>query len=133
MATLRAMPVIDVSDVRAAEAFWLRAGFASHGVWGEPARFVIVQRGDVTLALSRAEQDPPPRNGWWAAYVYVDDLEALHAEFSAEGLVPGEIRSPEHYGMRDFDLIDPDGNRVGFGQSLCPAPGPGLEEDRGRG
>ena len=133
MATIRAMPVIDVRDVVAAEAFWIRAGFASHGTWGEPPAFAIVQRGAATLALSRMAAEVPPRNGWWAAYVYVEDIAALHAEFRAEGLEPGPIRTPEHYGCRDFDLIDPDGNRVAFGQALCPAPGPGLAEDRGRG
>ncbi len=133
MATIRAMPVIDVSDVKAAEAFWTRAGFASHGTWGEPPAFAIVQRGAATLALSRMAAEVPPRNGWWAAYVYVEDVEALHAEFAAEGLAPGPIRRPEHYGCRDFDLVDPDGNRVAFGQALCPVPGPGLAEDRGRG
>jgi catechol 2,3-dioxygenase-like lactoylglutathione lyase family enzyme len=132
MTVLRAMPVIDVRDVAAAEAFWRRAGFASHGIWGDPPAFAIVQRGDATLALSRAVGEPP-RNGWWAAYVYVDDVEALHAELAAEGLAPGKIRSPEHYGCRDFDLVDPDGNRVAFGQALHPVPGPGLGEARGRG
>ena len=133
MATIKAMPVIDVRDVEAAEAFWIRAGFASHGTWGEPPTFAIVQRGAATLALSPMAAEVPPRNGWWAAYVYVEDVAALHAEFRAEGLEPGPIRTPEHYGCRDFDLIDPDGNRVAFGQALCPAPGPGLAEDRGRG
>ena len=106
MATIRAMPVIDVRDVEAAEAFWIRAGFASHGTWGDPPAFAILQRGAATLALSRATTEPPPCNGWWAAYVYLEDVAALHAEFWAEGLEPGPIRTPEHYGCRDFGLID---------------------------
>lgn len=133
MATIRAMPVLDVRDVAAAEAFWARAGFASHGAWGDPPAFSIVQRGDVTLGLCRAEAAAP--NSWWSAYVYVEDVAALRAELLAEGLAVGEMREPEIYGMRDFDLTDPDGNRIGFGQSLRPVPGPGLGlgEDRGRG
>lgn len=40
------------------------------------------------------------------------------------------IRSPERFGCRDFDLAEPDGNRVAFGQALHPVPGPGSGETR---
>ena len=61
MTTLRAMPVIDVSDVAASEAFWKGLGFASHGLWGDPPGFGIVQRGDVTFGLSLADRSGPSR------------------------------------------------------------------------
>lgn len=134
MQTLRAMPVLDVRDVAASAAFYARLGFASHGLWGEPPAFAIVQRGDVTLALSLADRTRPvPHNHGWAAYVYVSDVAALHAEFAGEGASPGPIRRPEHYGCDDFDVVDPDGHRIAFGQSRHPVPGPGLDADRGRG
>ena len=134
MSTLRAMPILDVSDVPASEAFYARAGFASHGHWGDPPSFAIVQRGDVTLGLSlKSATDPLPRNQWWAAYLYVSDVEALHAEFSAEGLAPSDISRPTHYGCDDFDICDPDGHRLAFGQARAPDPGPGLGHERGRG
>ena len=135
MATLRVMPVLQVRDVSCSMAFYERLGFSSHGSWGEPALFAIVQRGDVTLALDRARQDDPiPVNQWWAAYVYVDDARALREEFVALGLPDmTEMHHPEHYGCIDFDVVDPDGHRIAFGQSLHPVPGPGLDDDRGRG
>ncbi|MDW4496459.1 hypothetical protein R5H30_00580 [Sulfitobacter sp. D35] len=131
MQTLRAMPVLDVSDVAASVAFYDRLGFASHGIWGEPGSFAIVQRGDVTLGLSLS--DHVHRNHGWAAYVYVSDVEALHAEFETTGAAPSAIRHPEHYGCDDFDIADPDGHRIAFGQSRNPVPGPGLDHDRGKG
>ncbi|MEL6233116.1 MAG: VOC family protein [Pseudomonadota bacterium] len=135
MSALRAMPVLDVADVVASEAFYQGLGFDSHGVWrheGE-AEFCIVQRGDVTLALNRGH-GPIPRNHYWAAYLYVSDVAALHAEFTALDLPElTAIRRDNPYGCDDFDLTDPDGHRLAFGQSHDPTPGPGLDETRGRG
>lgn len=132
MATLRAMPVLQVTDVDRSVAFYGQLGFASHGTWGAPPAFCIVQRGDVTLALDRGEGQPPV-NQWWAAYIYVEDAEALQAEFDALNVQTTQMHRPTEYGCIDFDVVDPDGHRIAFGQSLNPVPGPGLDTDRGRG
>ena len=132
MKTIRAMPVLQVSDVSASVAHYERLGFSSHGAWNDPPDFAIIQRGDVTLALDRGE-GAPPTNQWWAAYIYVEDAESLRRELLAEGLSPTEMHRPEYYGCIDFDVIDPDGHRIAFGQALDPTPGPGLTEDRGLG
>lgn len=134
MKTIRAMPVLEVADVAASSAYYQSLGFHDGGPWGDPPGFAILQRGDVTLALSRACDGPPRVSEAWAAYVYVDDIETLHAEFAAAGAQGlTEIRTPPHYGCRDFDIRDPDGHTIAFGQSNDPRPGPGLSENRGRG
>jgi catechol 2,3-dioxygenase-like lactoylglutathione lyase family enzyme len=119
---LRAMPVLQVSDVAASQAFYCdRLGFVSHGTWGDGPEFCIVQRGKVTIAFDRSRSDGPvPVNQYWAAYVYVEDSDALHAEFAAKGVdIP---RGPEDtfYGSRDFDIRDPDGHLIAFGHDLEP-------------
>ena len=126
---IRSAPVLEVSDVRRSEAFYTeKLGFRCHGTWGDPPDFCIVQRGKVTIMLDRSrDESSPPVNQYWAAYVYVADVEALHREFEAAG-VP-IVRGPEDmpYGCRDFDVRDPDGHLIGFGQDLDPTPaGPGL-------
>jgi catechol 2,3-dioxygenase-like lactoylglutathione lyase family enzyme len=133
MATLRSMPVLQVRDVARSVAFYEKLGFSSHGMWED--LFAIVQRGDVTLALDKAREGGPiPNNQWWAAYIYVDDAKALREEFSACALPEmTEMHFPQDYGCIDFDVVDPDGHRIAFGESLCPVPGPGLNDDRGRG
>ncbi|MBF9032981.1 VOC family protein [Rhodobacterales bacterium HKCCE2091] len=132
METLRAMPVLDVSDLAASAEFYCRLGFSTNGIWGEPPGFAIVQRGAVTLALSLRDLSAPvPGNHGWAAYIYVTDVEALHAEFTAAGVGPTEIRRPTHYGCDDFDVTDPDGHRIAFGQDRHGAAG--LGTDRGGG
>lgn len=133
MKTLRVMPTLQVSDVAASVAFYERLGFESHGYWGDPPEFCIVQRGDVTLGLDLSRDGSIPLNQWWAMYIYVEDAEALRTEFLGHGLEPTEMHRPTHYGCIDFDIVDPDGHRLAFGQALNPEPGPGLGHERGRG
>ena len=135
MNTLRAMPVLQVSDMGRSIDFYKRMGFSGLGWEDEQTGevfFTIAQRGDVTIGLQLL-RGPLRVNTHWAAYVYVDDLPALHREFAGEGLAPTEIRHPETYGCDDFDISDPDGHLIAFGQSRDPVPGPGLSERRGRG
>ena len=133
MKTLRSMPVIDVTDVTKSVAFYARLGFRGHGIWDDPTTgFSIVQRGDVTIGLN-GHHDGVSRNGGWAAYIYVNDIEKLHAEFLGLGLEPTPLGAVKPYGCRDFDMVDLDGHRIAFGQDMSPENGPGLSDERGRG
>lgn len=126
MSMLRAMPVLQVRDVVASAAFYERLGFFHHGFWGDPPGFCIVQRDGISIALDGGDT-PVPTNQWWAVYVYVEDVTRLHAEFSALELSNlTEIRRGNPYGCDDFDVIDPDGHRIAFGQDMQPGARPGL-------
>lgn len=134
MATRRAMPILQVRDPRSSVAFYARLGFDCHGFWGEPPSFCVVQRGDVTIGLYRPERAGMTPNEQWAAYIYVDDVDAVHAELTAEGIAGLGAPCDQPYGCRDFDLRDPDGNGIAFGQDLDPeAYGPGMGPERGKG
>lgn len=115
------MPVLQVVDVQASEAFYTDIlGFASHGVWGDPPGFCIVQRGEVTIALDRAHDGSVPLNQYWAAYLYVTDVDALSEELRSKGAeIAREIEDME-YGCRDFDIRDPDGYLIAFGEDKNP-------------
>jgi len=126
---IRSAPVLQVKDVVASAEFYSdKLGFETAGFWGEPPCFCIVGRGLVTIFLDQSRDDgASPVNQYWAAYVYVDDVEALCEEFSAKGIEI--LRGPEStdYGCREIDVRDPDGHVIGFGQDLQPSPaGPGL-------
>lgn len=133
MNTIRSMTILNVRDVLKSLEFYEKVGFESHGAWGDPPKFCIIQRGDVTLALDRSEATELPLNQWWACYIYVEDAEALKAELTEHGVETTDMHRPTEYGCIDFDVIDPDGHRLAFGQSLNPVPGPGLDDTRGRG
>ena len=126
---IRAMPVLQVKSVSASEEFYCsRLGFTSHGGWGDGPDFCIVQRGDVTIALDRARDGfEPAINQYWAAYVYVEDADALLAQFRDKDVtIKREIENTP-YGLRDFDICDPDGHIICFGHDIDPTvKSPGL-------
>lgn len=128
----RAMPVLDCTDMVRSVAFYKeKLGFDAR-VWGEPVTFAILQRGVVTIALAKADAGKAAVSRNWAAYVYVRDVDALHAELSAHGVV-AETPAPRDYNCRDFTVDDPDGHMIAFGQVLEPdVLGPGLSERIGR-
>ena len=128
---IRSMTVLQVSDLQRSLDFYCGTlGFVSHGNWGEPPCFAIVQRGAVTFALDETREAGAsvPRNQYWAACLYVTGADRLLTDFREAG-VPIE-REPEEtpYGMRDFDIRDPDGHIIAFGEDMRPAEGvqPGL-------
>ena len=134
MNTLRAMPILQVRDVAMSADFYARLGFSCHGFWGDPPGFAIVQRGDVTIGLYRPDNATITPNEYWAAYVYVDNVDALHAEFAALNLPEQTPLCDQEYGCRDFDVVDIDGHRIAFGQDMQPDGfGPGKGPDRGNG
>ena len=126
---IRSSAVLTVRDVVKSEAFYReKLGFMPGSFWGEPPCFCIVGRGSVTILLDQLrEPGKIPVNQYWAAYVYVGDVDAFAEEFRERG---GEIlRGPENmpHGCREFDVRDPDGHIIGIGQDLDPPEkGPGL-------
>lgn len=49
-----------------------------------------------------------------AAYLVVDDVDALHAEFVTRGIAPAEPPEDAPWGRREMMVVDPDGNRLRF-------------------
>lgn len=125
----RSMPVLPCLDVEAMVAFYRdKLGFELANFWkadGELMAFAILSMGRITLALQHAP-DFKPFNGW-SAYLYVGDARALAKRAAHAG---AEIRTEPHetfYGMIEFDVKDPEGHVLAFGQDLSPGPeGPGL-------
>jgi uncharacterized glyoxalase superfamily protein PhnB len=108
-ATLRA------SDVMAlAEWYRDKLGFAITMSWGEPAEYARMQRDAVELAIGRLGE----RFGPSSVYAIVSGVDALYAEFVARGVAMGREVGDQPYRMRDFDLFDPEGNRICFGEAI---------------
>ncbi len=64
------------------------------------------------LLVARTEQ----HKGIGSCYVYVTDADGLYAELCANGAkVLGEPVS-HPWGLRDFGVLDLEGNRITFGQ-----------------
>ena len=130
MATgLRSMPIIPSRDVDATARFFTdMLGFDANAFFRDddgPAFFAIVGLGSVTIGIQRLEQFDTHEGS--VAYVYVDDAKKLARRFSDAG---GTLRHEPHetfYGILEFDLKDPNGHIIAFGQDLSPGQdGPGL-------
>ncbi len=129
----RAMPVLDRTDMAESLSFCRdKLGFSA-ATWGDPPSFAIVQRGTVTLAPTLVEKGRAAVSRTWAAYMYVRDVDALHAEFEAHGVTSFDPPTTQPYHCRDFVAEDPDGHILSLGQVMAPdVPGPGLSDRIGR-
>lgn len=120
---LSCAPVFLVRDVVAAANHYRDAmGFHYERFWGDPPGFVILHRDGMHLMLKQAEDPKHVVPHWtvadklWNAYFWVDDADALHAEFVNRGATIDYGPCDQSYGCREFGIQDLDGHDVGFGQ-----------------
>ncbi|HXE57821.1 MAG TPA: VOC family protein [Gemmatimonadales bacterium] len=120
-------PCFLVADVvRAANYYRDRLGFRYERFWGDPPTFCMVKRDGIVIMLSRVadaravrpNRSATPGGDAWDGYVWVEDADALHAEFASRGAVIVRPPCDQPYGCRDFDVEDCDGYRLCFGQPL---------------
>ena len=105
-------PWFPVSDVTAAVAFYRESlGFDLGWIWGDPPTHANVCRGAIDISLMQK----PSETGTGEAYVALRGVDAYYKELQARHVQVGELDDRE-YGMRDFALVDPDGNRLVFGE-----------------
>ena len=125
----RAMPVLAVTDVAASVAFYRdKLGFEVGGIWPseEEPCFAIVGLGRITIALDLDKTTRPPRGGW-AAYLYIDGVDAYHQALVERGVEIVQAPHDTFYGLREISIRDIDGHMLAFGQDLQPGEqGPGL-------
>ena len=114
--------VFAVENVPASLAFYRdRLGFTARFTLGDPPSYAIIERGPIELHLmppgDKDRQGGQPA-GQSSIYAYSTGLDRLHAALLAQGC-PIEVPPQDFpYGMREFSVRDPDGNRVTFGQEI---------------
>ena len=120
-------PYFLVEDVVSTANFYRdRLGFRYERFWGNPPAFCMVTRGGIVIMLSqhgaagvmRPNHRAVAESDAWDAYVWVDDADALHAEFQARGVTIVRGICDQLYGCRDFDVEDVNGYRLCFGHDL---------------
>jgi catechol 2,3-dioxygenase-like lactoylglutathione lyase family enzyme len=110
--------VFTVGDVAGALGFLVdRLGFVEQFRMGDPPSYAIADRDAVSIQLMPAAQSPATL-GHGRLYVFVANIDALHAEFVGRGC-PIELAPTDlPYGMREMAVRDADGNRITFGQEV---------------
>ena len=113
----RVFPVFAVRDLAAALDFYQnRLGFSLSWTWGTPATRAGVSIGDVEIHLDSGGQGAPP--GQSVVYCHMIDVQTYYAACTARGVSFALELGERPWGMVDFRVIDPDGNRLGFGSTL---------------
>jgi catechol 2,3-dioxygenase-like lactoylglutathione lyase family enzyme len=119
----RHTPMLSVLDLKRTIAFYCdELGFQCAQKFGEPDPvWCYLKRDSVDLMFNQppaAEMaDLPLRaKDFQIYYFYPDDIVALHTAWKAKGLAVTELRVTS-YGMKEFELRDPDGYWLWFGQS----------------
>src|SRR5256712_5082000 len=120
-------PYFIVDDVVATANYYRdKLGFGYERFWNEPPSFCMVRRNGVIIMLAQLEQPGlkrpnhlvDPEGGAWDAYVWVDDADALNAEFKSKDVKIARDICDQPYGCRDFDIEDCNGYRLCFGHDL---------------
>lgn len=76
-----------------------------------------VERDDVTIHFQAAGVTQR-HAGQGAINIFVTDVDALYGELKSRGAMVLQPPGDRPYGMRDFDVDDPDGNRLTFGMGI---------------
>lgn len=112
-------PQFFTTDMQATLAYYRdQLGFAIEGTWLDPPVYAIVVRdgqhihfrlADVPRAAAKYDDE------LLDAYLRVDDVDALHAEFAARGVEFSRALDDTPWGMREFVVKDGDGRLLAFG------------------
>ena len=120
-------PYFIVDDVVTTANYYRdKLGFHYERFWNDPPSFCMVKRSGIVIMLSELEQRGvmrpnrvvDPEGGAWDAYIWIENADALHAEFKSKGakIVRGVFDQP--YRCRDFEVEDCNGYRLCFGQTI---------------
>jgi catechol 2,3-dioxygenase-like lactoylglutathione lyase family enzyme len=118
-----AIPILPARDLDETRAFYERLGFQAAGWWPtEFGGYAILVRGDLSMHFFSFEDISPGKN-YAQCYWRVKDVDALYGEFHAAGLSRSGIPRLEPvedkpWGMREFSIVDPNGNLVRVGRQI---------------
>jgi catechol 2,3-dioxygenase-like lactoylglutathione lyase family enzyme len=108
-------PVFAVVDLERSIRFYTEIlGFDVAWRWGTPATRAGVKIGDVEIQLDCGGAGVPP--GPSVIYCHMSRVDDYFAACKSRGASFSLELGARPWGMKDFRVIDPDGNRIGFGE-----------------
>lgn len=116
-------PCLVVSNLERSMAFYCdKLGFTEPAVWGEPASFGMANRDGFDIMLMQASTPeavhPNGADGVWDLYLRVQDARDELQTLKAFGVAIDADLSETEYDMLEFEILDPDGYRIGIGSEL---------------
>ena len=108
-------PVFAVKNLDVATPYYQdKLGFSIAWTWGQPPTRVGVALGGVEIHLDSGSTGAP--SGSSVIYCHMTDVEAYFLACVSRGADIAMVLGQRPWGWVDFRAIDPDGNRVGFGE-----------------
>ena len=116
-----AIPILPSRDIGNTVAFYTRLGFEG-GAHASDAAYAILRRGAVELHFF-THRELVPAESWAGCYIRVSDVESIYKAFSTAQLPPRGIPridalEDKPWGLREFAVVDPDGNLLRVGQVI---------------
>ncbi len=107
-------PFFGVADMTAAVEFYTQSlGFDLGWKWGGPPTLANVCRDRISISLSAK----PSERTVGDIYVQMSGVDGYFTELESRGVKVGALADRD-YGMRDFLVVDPWGNRLVFGEPI---------------
>ena len=124
----RLRPMLAVRDLPATIRFYVeKLGFNCNSLFGNPPVWCDLDRDGTGIMFNTPpreciENDVPLKSkDYQIFYFNSNDLPALHTEFKSRGVQVSDMRVMP-YQMKEFDVRDPDGYWLMFGQNTDEPP-----------
>lgn len=108
------IPMLPVRNLDQSIAFYEKLGFnveQRKDEWG----WAMLGFGDCKVMIDRSINTQPDAKRQSVLYLYPDDIRAYHQQVRNTGLPIPDLDTT-FYGLTEFRLDDPDGNRMWIGQ-----------------
>lgn len=116
-----AIPILPCRSVGATAAFYKRLGFEG-GAHAFNPDYAILRRGAVELHFFKSEGLQPAESSA-GCYIRVLDVESIYRSFASsqlphDGIPRIDRLEDKPWGLREFAVVDPDGNLLRIGQVI---------------
>ena len=119
--SIEAVPVMHVADIDSAVTYYTTVlGFTEDFRWKDYAGVSI--NGAARMHLN-GFGTAPDRNGKGQVYFMVPNADEMYTGMVQRGAVIDHHIVDNPYGMRDFSVLDMDGNRYTFGTEIAESTG----------
>lgn len=117
------VPVFFTRNIPATLAYYTdKLGFRCSGTWQDPPVYAIVVRDQHAIHFRCAEPPIPNPDKYpdelLDAYIFVEDADALYAEYAAQGVEITRALGNMPWRCREFVVKDCDGRLLAFGANL---------------
>jgi len=108
--------IFPVSNLEQSIEFYTKKlGFEKTFEWGEPMYYAVVKRGGVGIHLTKRSDGGKPSKYHRALYIFVNDIDRVNKECKNQNVHLVNDLEERDYKMKDFDIEDPDGFIITFG------------------